>query len=208
MDTELSNGKLIRVDIPKDWSMTIIFLFPYIALFILVPLSSRCFACELLKYAVFYLSYIALILQDRTNIGLTQNEMIINRAFFGPRVISKKDIIHTEVKKNFFHTIRYPAYILMIILLIYSINNAYSGIHRAILNDHTTEAMVTLFLSRTLIIVLLGTIFYIMDKRSRTPDVLEISTNDRKYNIYTPDPEEFRTMVNKDTQVNSNGSER
>jgi hypothetical protein len=74
---KLRKGRVIRVDIPKDGIMAAIFLLPYIAMLILVPLISNCSACKILVYIIFYLSYIALILQDRTNVEFTSNEIII-----------------------------------------------------------------------------------------------------------------------------------
>ncbi|MDY0385524.1 MAG: hypothetical protein RBT65_00050 [Methanolobus sp.] len=204
MDGEQSNKQLIHVDIPNDASAVVIFLFPYIIMLILIPLSSYCSACEILRYIIFYLSYIALVLQDGTSIEVIDNKITINRFLFGPWVINKKDIILTEAKKNLLYTFRFPGYILMLIFLVYNINNVYYGIHRAMLNGYPAEELFILFLSRMTIIFLFCALFYIMINRLRIQKVLEIKTNGRKYKFYTQNPEEFEMLINRNREEREN----
>lgn len=206
MDGEQGNKQLIHVDIPNDASIFAIFLFPYITMLLLIPLSSYCSACEILRYIIFYLSYIALVLQDRTSIEVTDDKITINRFLFGPWVINKKDIILTEAKKNMSYTFRFPGYIFMLIFLVYNINNVYYGIHRAMLNGYPAEELFILFLSRMTIIFLFCALFYILINRLRIQKVLEIRTNDRKYNFYTHDSEEFEMLINRNGEGRENES--
>jgi hypothetical protein len=192
---KLRKGRVIRVDIPKDGIMAAIFLLPYIAMLILVPLISNCSACKILVYIIFYLSYIALILQDRTNVEFTSNEIIINRFLSGSLRINREEISQTERKQNIFYRFRFPLYLYMILLLLYNINNVYHGMNRVLMRNYPVDELFFWILSRTLIIIFLGVLFYLMERRLRIPEVLEIKTQDKIYKFYSSNPEDFKTLM-------------
>jgi Ca2+/Na+ antiporter len=195
------DGKVTRVDIPEDRTIIGIFLLPYITMLILIPLIPYCSACEMIIYIIFYLSYIILILQDHTTVEMDSNEIIINRFLSGPVRINKKDISQTETKENIFHRFRFPGYIFMFTFLLYNIDNVYHGIYGALIRNYPTEDLFFRFLSRTLIIIFLSVLFYLMERRLRVTDVLEITTQHKKYKFYTHKPIEFRDLIlNEQTQ--------
>lgn len=201
MDGEQSNKQLLRMDIPNNLSLSVIIIFPLLMMFILIPLSFYCSVCEILMYFIWYLSFLAIILQDRTTIEIGQNTVKINRLLFGPLFINRNDIIKAEVRKNIHHTYRILWYLLMVVTLVHLANNAYYRIQGDILNNYPAEALFYSFLSSSILIIFFCSIFFNLERRLRFSSILEVTTGNGKYKFYTHSPEELENIIDGNVQV-------
>lgn len=196
MNLEQNNRQLIRVDIPKDLSLVAIIVFPLVMMLILMPLSVYCPACKILMYFIWYLSFAAIVLQDRTAIETTRNTIAINRFLFDKWIIKDRDILKIDIRKNTRHTYRILWYTIMVAILV----NLGSSTYHGILNSNPTEASLYSILSGFILIAFFCSLFINMERRLRFPSVLEITTDTGKYKFYTHDPEEFQKTINRNLQ--------
>lgn len=195
MDGKQSNRQLIRVDIPRDLSLAAIIIFPLVMMFILLPLSFFCSFCDILMYLVWYLSFLAIVLQDRTIIETGQNTVTINRFLFGPVIINRDDITKTEIRKNIHHAYRILWYVVMVAMLVNLLLNAYHNIQGDILDNYPAKALFFSFISNSIIIVFFCSLFFNMERRLRFPSILEVTVNNKKYKFYTREPEELEKLI-------------
>lgn len=189
---------IIRVDIRGDHSMSAIILLPIIIMFICIPLSYYYSVFGILMYVIWYLSFAAIVLQDRTTIESGLNTVTINRFLFGPRFINKNDITKTQIKKNIHHTYRILWYALMAAVLINLLISGYQRIQENILRNYPVDELYFSLLSTSIGIVFFCSLFINMENRLRYPSFLEVSTKNGKYKFYTHEPEDFRKIVSTD----------
>ncbi|MDI3485267.1 MAG: hypothetical protein PWQ75_1953 [Methanolobus sp.] len=177
--------KVTRVDIRGDFGLSAIIIFPLIMMFILIPLSYYYSVFGILMYAIWYLSFAVIVLQDRTTIETEQNTIRINRLLFGPRFINKNDITKTEVKKNIHNTYRVLWYALMVAILMNLLISGYHRVQENILHNYPTNELFFSLLSSSIIIVFFCSLFINMESRLRYPSFLEVTANNGKYKFYT-----------------------
>ena len=189
------DGKVIRVDIRGDHSLSAIIIFPIIMMLMFIPLSYYYSVFGILMYVIWYLSFAAIVLQDRNTIESGQNTVTINRFLFGPRFINKNDITKIEVRRNIHHTYRVLWYALMVAILVNLLISGYQRIQENILANYPVNELFFSLLSSSIGIVFFCSLFINMENRLRYSSFLEVTANNGKYKFYTHKPIEFRDLI-------------
>lgn len=185
----------IPVDLTFDTSMLKIFVPAIMVTFILLALSFRCPACETLIPVIWYLSILAVLLQDRTTVEFTHGMIIIHRQFFGPLIVNQKNVTKTHIKKNTWHTCRWALYLLMMLFLGYLVYTAYNDIIQFWMPRIPEKVMIHYILSRLAVVFLFIVLFFMLRARLQCPAVLRVDTNDTKYVFYPDRPDELEKMI-------------
>ncbi|WP_406656087.1 hypothetical protein V7O62_09545 [Methanolobus sp. ZRKC2] len=202
MDMQTINSKsIIRVDIPKDFSLLKILIIPMIVVYFFLILGIFNATFEILAYIFSYLSIAALILQDRNTLKIRNNKMTIHRQFFDPVNLDMKEIKDIKTKKiNFL--LRSMVYLCIIGVMGYYSYDIIQSIQKYQILHAPPEAIIGLIIAKiTLAIYFYVAILSRAERRVKHSTYVEVKTNNGKFGFYPDKPEEFKKIITD--QVNA-----
>lgn len=195
--------KRMNVDIIGDFSMVWIILIPFVSVLVMLFLGLQSPAFDILYIIIWYLCFVALILQDMTAVETTHDIIRIRRYFFGPVTIKKEDIEQAMEKNNISHKYHILYHIFMLLMLAgltYTSFHSHNGIHGAFLDERPFEAIIISILYNSVIVIFILILFVNAEKRLRYSSSLEVITTKGKFRFYIRNPEDFRMIANTDVQ--------
>lgn len=193
MDMQPCLGKIIRVDIARDYSLAKIIsllMIPY--LFFVLGIFIASF--EILAYITWYLGIMVLILWDRTTVEVTNDMIKIHRPFFSPVTLNKQDITETIIENNNL-MLQCIFYLIMLVTLGYLVYGTFSHIQGYQMQNTPLEALIRLILAKFMIISLVSVLFFNAERRLKHSTSLKVNTKDQSFVFYPDKPDEFEKAI-------------
>ena len=142
------------------------------------------------------LASVVLLYQDRTHLIFISNAIIIKRPLLHTVVISKDNILKTEVIKNINHTILFITLPMSILVQVFLIMDALNTVSRYIAHNDPLAVIISFIFLKVTIMVLFAVLFYKVYIRSYYPDALKVKArNNREIILYIDNPRDMERKL-------------